>query len=69
MKDPEARLNSEMLKEEIDELGGFPSERPSQVDFKISFASIRPPKSKKAALFAVIVALGAIAEVIHEIFK
>lgn len=66
-KKPLTPLNE--LKQEIDELGGFLSERPSQIDFKISFASIRPPKSKFTTVFAIIVALGAIAEVIHEVLK
>ncbi len=57
------------IRQEIDELGGIPSERPSQVDFKISFGSIHPPKSRLAGIIAVVVALGAIAEVLHEVLK
>ena len=56
------------LRDEIDQLGGFPSERPSQVEIRWNPPE-GPPKGFWGKLLAALLALGAIAELLHEVFK
>lgn len=58
------------LQDQIDELAGMPSDRPTPVEIHFD-ASMRPKKRESfwAKVAAVVVALGAIAEAIREAIK
>lgn len=69
-------MADQKLQDEIDELAGYPSERPSQNVIVIeqpkrSILPIREEvkKSVWAKIISIVLAIGAICEVIHEILR